>query len=1118
MRFLKYLSLFVSVSFVLGCTDKTSEKQTLAKPKVEEQQSKVPSLFSYLNPSETNIDFQNTINETEQFNFLLYEYLYNGGGVAIGDINNDGLDDIYFSGNMTSNKLYLNQGDFKFKDITKSAGVEAVRGFKTGVTMADINNDGYLDIYVCKAAITKADLRKNELFINNGDNTFTEKAEVYGLADMGHSVQAYFFDSDGDNDMDVYVLNHPQNLKEANSLKLSQDKNGNISPAIPEDFTNLSNRLYINNNQKFTDKSEQAGVLNEAFSLSAVIGDFNNDFRPDIYVCNDYVKPDRLLINKGNNVFEDQIDSYFSHTSFSSMGSDFADINNNGNLDLLTLDMAPNKNSRRKMMMMMQNYDKFQKMVKHDYGTQYATNILNVNNGNGTFSDISFLNNVAQTEWSWSVLLADFDNDGYKDAHITNGYKRDITNNDYGRYEMDGLQKKLNTKEITLTDWIKQIPSEAVSAFLFKNEGNANFKDVSQTWNGGKPSFSNGSAYSDLDNDGYLDIVVNNINDVPFIMKNNGKTQVENNFVSIEFKHQNKKVLTGTIGKLTLSDGSILTETYNPTRGFLSSSQHRLHFGIKKGLQAEKLELIWPNKRLQTLEKPQLNQLISVVYKPTSIYKKAVVKPKYFEDKSNLLNKNFVHQENEFIDFKREPLLHHKFSEEGPAVAIADVNKDGLDDVFFGGAKDKQSKLLLQNKSGKFTKATVVDFEIDQIYEDTDAVFFDANADGNIDLYVVSGSNESKANSKNYEDRLYYGNGKGGFSRVRGVLPEIFESSAVIKINDIDNDGDNDIFIGSRVVPGRYPETPKSYFLKNENGAFTDATSTWGKTITNLGMLTDAEFSDLDNDGVKELIVSGEWLPISVFKFENGTYVNQTQAFGLDTKIGWWNSITVADVNGDGYKDIIAGNLGTNSIFKASENEPTELYYKDFDKNGSIDPVITTYNEGVSYPLHNRDRLLDQMPILKKRFTRYEPYSTATINDVFKPEELQNVIVLKANHFMHTLFINQSGTSFKAQNLPKETQISVLNDALVVDLNNDNKLDIVTGGNFYGTDAEYGRYDASIGATLINKNDSFDPVSASESGLNIGGNVQQLKQITIGGQAYILVIKNNETASLVKIK
>lgn len=1119
MRYFRYL-IFLSYFFIcFNCKNDSKNienSEPISVPKIEKKEA---ALFQYLEPSETNITFKNEIRETETFNFLLYEYLYNGGGVAVGDVNNDGLDDIYFSGNTVANKLYINQGNFKFKDVTLTANVDGGGGFKTGVTMVDINNDGLLDIYVCKSATSNQALRRNVLYINNGDLTFTDKAKAYGLDDSGYSVQAYFFDSDADNDLDVLVLNHPKNLKEANSIKVSQNKDGTLVPVTPKSYDNLSNRFYVNKGKSFSDVSKTAGVLNDAFSLSAVIGDFNNDFKPDIYICNDYVKPDRLLINKGNNQFEDKLEDYFSHTTFSSMGSDFADINNDGLLDLLTLDMSPQKNERRKMMMMMQNYDKFEKMQNYNYGTQYASNTLNINNGNGRFSDISFVNNVAQTEWSWSVLLADYNNDGLKDIHITNGYKRDITNNDYARYEMDALQKQLKTKQITLKQWIEQIPTQAVPAFLFKNIGDNNFENISESWNSGKPTFSNGAAYSDLNNDGYLDIVVNNINDFPFIMKNKGKETLKNNYLSIAFEHDKTKINDGTTAKIYLSDNTVLTEKYQPTRGFLSSSQHKLHFGIKEGLTVSKLEIIWPDQSMQIADEPQLNQQLLIKRNTSSTYKIEAAQHLFFEDNSSLLGNAFTHTENEFIDFKREALLHQKYSEEGPAVAVADINADGLDDVYLGGANGYAGKLFLQTATGTFALQKTPDFETDKGYEDTDALFFDANGNGYLDLYVVSGGNESKANTQNYKDRLYFNNGKGNFSKINGLLPDIYVSGSVVKVNDIDNDGQLDIFIGGRVTPGRYPETPRSYFLKNSSGKFEVAPNAWNSEIETIGMITDAEFSDLDNDGIKELIIAGEWMPISVFKFENGTFKNKTKDYGLDTKLGWWSSVTIADINNDGYKDIIAGNLGLNSIFKASKVEPTQLYYNDFDNNGSIDPIICTYNNGVSYPLHNRDRLLDHVVMLKKRFTRYEPYANATIFDIFTPQELQNIKTLEANHFEHTLFLNQTGTHFNTQILPANTQISVLNDAVVLDLNKDGKMDMITGGNFYGTDAEYGRYDASIGATLLNKdNSSFEAIAPSKSGLKIDGNVQQIKQITIAGAPHLLIVRNNANASLIKLK
>jgi len=1103
----------ILISFLLlGCI----KKEDTSTVKLEE---KTAALFEYLDSSQTGIEFENTITESDRFNFLLYEYLYNGGGVAIGDINNDGLPDIYFSGNMVSNKLYLNLGNFQFKDITESAGVDGGRGFKTGVTMVDINNNGLLDLYVSKSALPNPDLRRNVLYINNGDLTFTERAAEFGLDDPGYSVQAYFFDMDNDGDLDVYILNHPGDMREANAIKITQDKKGELSLAQPQTYDYISDRLYQNNGNKFIDISQKAGILNNAFGLSAVIGDFNNDGLPDIYVANDYVMPDQLLINQGNNTFIDKIEDYFSHTSFSSMGSDFADVNNNGCFDLITVDMLPNENYRRKMMAMAQNYDKFEKMVTYGLGVQYPTNVLQINSCVGPYSNIAFMNDVALTEWSWSVLLADFDNDGLKDIHVTNGYVRDITNNDYSRFKMDRLQKQLNAGEITLTEWIEQIPSVPVPSFFFNNLGNNEFQNVSSAWDSGPPTFSNGSAYADLNNNGFLDLVVNNINAPAFVIKNNGAETSKNNYLSIVLEHNEEATNQGTKAKAYLSDGTILTEQYYPTRGFLSSSQHRLHFGIPENVTIDQVDIIWPDGKSQRIQKPEMNQILNVSKDPTGTYTPPKIEFTYFEDVSNKLPREAFHVENDYIDFKREALLHHKYSEEGPGVAVGDVNGDGLDDLYLGGAMGYPAKLFLQNANGTFSIKKIQDFDEDKDHEDVSALFFDANGNGSLDLYVVSGGNERLANDPIYQDRLYINDGKGNFSRAKEALPQFYSSGGVVKAHDIDGDGQLDLFIGGRITPGRNPETPSSYLLKNNNGNFTDVTSQWSENLERIGMVTDAAFADLDNNGTKELIITGEWMPVTVFKLQNGKYQNVTQSLGLAEKTGWWYSLLVEDITGDGYPDIIAGNKGLNSILKASPSEPVTIYYKDFDANGSLDAILTHYDGGVSYPLLNRDRLLTQMIMLRKRFTRYDPYARATITDIFTAEELKGAKKLEANHFEHTVFVNNQGTGFVPQVLPRYTQISMIKSIQPIDINKNGKKDLIVGGNFFGTDSELGRYDASIGALLKNNgNGVFEEVPPTKSGLVIPGNVYHIVPIIISGEPHFWVVRNNDKSSLIRVK
>ena len=1097
--------IFLSLTLIACNDQKDSNVSDQAEP-----------LFEFLSSDQTNISFVNQVNETESFNFLLYEYLYNGAGVAIGDINNDGLDDLYFSGNTTQNKLYLNLGDFRFEDITLSSRTDGGPGFKTGVSMIDINNDGYLDIYVCKSALANPNLRSNALYINNGNLTFSERAKEYGLDDMSYSTQAYFFDSDLDGDLDLYLLNHPANHKESNKINLEMNASGELVKAKPQSYDFQSDRFYVNNGGKFIDQTESSGLLNYSFGLSTSVFDINNDGLLDLYVCNDYIGSDQLLINVGENKFTDEIESYFAHSSFSSMGSDNADLNNDGLLDLFTLDMSPKSNFRRKMMNMAQNYDKYEKLLNYGFGAQFPINTLQINRGIGKFSDLSFIDLVAQTEWSWSVLLADFDNDGLKDIHVTNGYLRDITNNDYRQYEFDRLQRQLKEGQITLLDWIKLIPSNSVPSFLFKNSGQLRFSDYSEIWNAGPASFSSGSAYSDLNNDGYIDIVVSNLGDSPFIMKNKGAEVQKNHWLSLDFEKNTSSTLIGTTAVLTMDNGSKITEALTPTRGFLSSSQHKLHFGLGGNSKPVALEIVWPDQTRQRWTDLPLDSIVTV-RKDTNLAQvsgnERDNKSTYFTQQNNLISEEFSHLENPFIDFKGQLLLHKKLSEQGPAVAVGDVNNDGLEDIYIGGAAYESGRLMIQKPGGFWQKVSTA-FEADKASEDVDALFFDADGDGDMDLYVVSGGNEFPLNDVRLQDRLYVNDGTGKFVRDINATPQVYHSGGIAVPFDQDGDGDMDLFVGSYVTPGRYPEIPQSTFLENNNGQFTDQSKNWFSENSAIGMINDAVLTDLNNDGTPELILSGEWMPITVLGFENGKWIDQTASYGLDTNIGWWHSVSAMDVNGDGYQDLIAGNLGLNSIFKASKQEPTTLYYKDFDNNNSIDPILCTYVEGESYPILNRDRLLNHMVFLKKRFTRYAPYARAKIQDIFTEAELTDAGFLEANNFEHTVFINNGKGGFVTQVLPFETQWSVLNAAISWDVDGDGTAEVIVGGNYYGTDAEFSRYDASIGTILKWNGNEFDVIPAQDTGLILDGNLRHLKPITIDGKEKLLVIRNNEQFSL----
>lgn len=1072
-------------------------------------------LFTILDQSETGIDFQNLIIENEGFNILNYEYLYNGGGVAVGDINNDGLLDLYYTSNLGENKLYLNQGDFKFKDISDSAGVTAIGGLKTGVTMIDINQDGYLDIYICRSADSNPENRKNLLFINNKNNTFTEQAYAFGLDDAGYGVQAYFFDFDKDGDLDLYVLNHPERMTDANVLKLTQVKNGyEISKPVSYDY--ISDRLYINDNGKFYDKTAEAGLLNEAFGLSAIIYDFNNDQLPDIYICNDYVVPDQLMINKGNNTFENQFDKYFKHCAFSAMGSDIGDINNDGCLDMIVIEMLAEQNDRRKQLKMQMNHQKYEDMIFHGMHAQFSMNTLYLNSCMGHFSNIAWMDKVAMTDWSWSPLFGDFDNDGLKDIFVSNGFLRDITNLDYARYKSDSLKKLALTNQIKVTDILQHIPSVKTKSYFFKNSGDLGFKNVSDLWNVGEAAYSNGAVYADLNNDGFLDIVTNNINDLSFIYKNNGKTKTKNNFLSIKIDPKNRGVSLGATAKAYLSNGEIITDYMHPTRGFLSSSQQRFHFGIKEGVSINKIEIIWTDNTFQEINQPPLNQIISITKNTDKVYTIDQIKNYFFENVSGNLPETMTHKENDFMDFKRDFLLHQKYSQEGPAVAVADVNGDDLEDIYLGSSVSFAPKLFLQNKEGTFILSNA--FSQETTFEDVNAIFFDSNNNGFQDLYVVSGGNEFYGEPKNLQDRLYINDGKGNFT-LSNALPEVNSCGSVVKVHDIDGDGYLDIFVGGRMTPGKYPETPRSYLLKNNKGKFEDYTFKWSEDLSFCGMVTDASFADLNKNGKKELVIVGEWMPISIYEWQNGKYMNTTKNFGINELKGWWQSLLIDDFNGDGYPEIVAGNLGLNSFYKASTEFPITIHYNDFDKNGSIDPIISVYENGKSYPVHHRDRLLQQMIVLKKKYTRYHQFASATIHDLFTPEMFQGTKMFEANLMSHSIFINEAGKSFKVEALPYYTQISMVKSIKSLDINNDGKKDLLIGGNFYATDAEYGRYDASVGALLLGIGDgTFKVVEPRESNFVIPHDVRHIVPIKIKAKTNYLIVNNNNKCQLFKPK
>ncbi|MBK9257770.1 MAG: VCBS repeat-containing protein [Saprospiraceae bacterium] len=1116
-----YLSLIVFSCLTFSCKNEDQYQFRNIQDqnfKVSQSESDETSLFQLLDTSVTRMTFINKLTETNDQNYKSYAYIYNGGGVAVGDINNDGLLDVFMGGNMVSGRMYLNKGNFRFDDITATSGLLNDIGFKTGVNMVDINNDGFLDIYICAGGRFKEEFRKNLLYINNGDLTFTESAAKYGLDDASFSTQSYFFDMDMDGDLDLYLLNHPFDPRESNNLKLNSDKDGNLSIVLSPDLQHVSDRLYRNDNGKFMDITEKSGVLNEAFGLSAIIADFNEDLLPDIYVCNDYVKPDYLYINNGDGTFTDRFNDYFQHTSFSSMGSDYADINNDGCLDLFTLDMFPEDNERQKMHGTEYNYDKYLLTKKVNFATQFIKNTLQLNNCDGTYSDIAMFADVAHTDWSWSVLMADYDNDGWKDIFVTNGYRRSVTDNDYVKYKQDSILKLMKTGTPDIRKFIGGIPTHKTKNYLYRNNGNLSFSNVSDSWDSGPPEFSNGAVYADLDNDGYLDLIVNNLDTLSFLFKNTGKQSRANNFV--RFSLNSPSPIYGAKVEITDSEGSVQTQVFYPNRGFISHVEPILHFGLGKSKGLSEVKITWPDGNIQIVENVNLNQLNKIDYiKGSESFKKIRNPNLYFEPSSVQLHPDMKHTENEYIDFKREPLLHRKYSESGPALAVADINGDGLDDVYLGGASGYSGKIFLRKKNGSFEKMDVPSLETDHKFEDIAAVFADFNGDKNLDLLVVSGGNEFTYNSPDYLDRLYIGDGKGGFKRDESAMPRVVSSGSCIALWDIDGDGDLDVFIGGRVSPGKYPAEPVNYIMRNDNGKFVNITTDISEGLNKVGMVTSAQFSDLDKDGVAELILVGEWMSPKIFKFIENKYIDVTEKFGLAEYKGWWEGILIKDLNNDGYPEIIAGNTGLNGHFKASRNKPVTLHYKDYDGNGTTDPILCHYVGKKSYPVVMRDKLLDHMVVLKKKFLRYYQYSTATIAEIFTPDQRKDESVLEANHLATTLFWNQEGKSFKAELLPVSAQLSTMKTILDYDVNNDGFSDIIMGGNEFGTDVLLGRYDASPGVLLLgDKSGNLKNVTPANSGLSILGNVRKMAILKHSSKTELLIVRNNDVCTLLNIR
>ncbi len=1075
-------------------------------------QKKKQLQFSLLSSSTTGISFSNDIVETDSLNYFTYPYMYMGGGVSAGDINNDGLIDLFFTANMKSNSLYLNTGNFKFVEITEKANVSGDDRWFTGSTMVDINNDGFLDIYVSVSG--KGNNRNNLLYINNGDATFTESAKEYGIDHNGHTTQSTFFDYDNDGDLDIYLANYPPTPFQS-AIELYHYKTNN--PKIEE-----SDILYRNNGDgTFKDVTVEAKILNFGLSLSATTSDINNDGWKDIYVSNDFDSADYVYINNRDGTFREVSKTSLKHTAQYGMGADIADYNNDSFLDIAQVDMTPEDNRRSKANMSSMNPLGFTKMVKYGLNYQYMQNCLQLNrgvdaNGNPIYSEVSRISGISTTDWSWSILFSDLDNDGWKDITVSNGTRRDINNRDYflalkTRNYFGGV--KLSAEEI------QKIPSEKIANYVFKNNKDLTFKNVVKEWGWEQKTFSNGAAYADLDNDGDLDFVINNIDQQATVYKNNNSGN--NNYVTVTLKGTNKNV--NGIGAKVYVTADELKQfgELTVTRGFQSSVAPNLHFGLAKAENISSIEVIWPNGYTSKVKDIQSNQNVIIDYataQPISNTDPIEKQSLFTTIIPDSIGIDFIHKENAYDDYAKEPLLPHQTSKLGSGVAVADVNGDGLEDFYVGGASQQAGALYVQNQVGKFEKTNHEVWESDKIREDMNALFLDIDGDQDKDLYVVSGGNEVNAEPKYFQDRLYINDGKGVFTKDLKALPSIETSGSRVKAGDYDNDGDLDLFVGGRLVAGKYPWPTKSYILKNDNGVFKDVTDQIAPDFEQLGMITDANWTDFDTNGTLDLIIVGEWTPILFYSNTNGKFENVTTTTGLKDTKGWWFSLTQDDFDGDGDMDYVAGNLGLNYKYKATAAEPFEVFADDFDNNNRKDIVLSYYNFGKLFPVRGKSCSSQQIPALKNKFKDYNSFAISEVTDVYGKEELQNAeIHYIAQNFASSYIENLGNGKFKSIELPNEVQFSSVNKIINEDMDKDGHMDLVIGGNLYASEIETPRNDSSVGTFLKGDgNGSFTVVPNIECGLYFEGDVKDIETITIGGIKHIIVLKNNEALQLIR--
>ncbi|MCH6199413.1 VCBS repeat-containing protein [Aquiflexum sp. LQ15W] len=1098
MKYLNYLVLFLLL-LLSSCSKKDN------------------SLFQLRSHNETGIEFNNLIVETDSFNILTDEYIFNGGGVATGDFNNDGLPDLFFTGNQVANKLYLNEGKFKFKDVSATAGIEAKDRWSTGVTVVDINGDGFLDIYVCAAMFKEPEKRANMLFVNQGLNedgipTFIESAAQYGIAGADNSMMATFFDYNNDGLLDLYVLNNEQ----------SKSVPSNYREKITDGSAINNDRLYRNNGDgSFTDVTIEAGITIEGFGLGLAVADLNGDGWSDLYISNDYITNDILYINNQDGTFSNLSKENLRHQSMFSMGSDISDYNNDGFPDIVTLDMLGENNFRKKTTISKNSYQTYISNEQWGYEYQHVRNMLHVGNGpNIPFSEIGFMAGMYQTDWSWSPLFVDMDNDGNRDLLITNGFPRDITDKDFANYRAD-VGGVASVRQL-----LDSIPIIKIPNYAYKNKGDWTFENVGVSWGLNKSSFSNGAVFVDLDLDGDLDYVVNNINDQAFVFENTLNEKEEKpNYLRVKLKGPASNPF-GVGAKLVVRFGEEKFQYHEQqlSRGYLSAVEDIIHFGLDTINKVNSLEILWPDGRYERTEGLLANQVIELSHAGASVNTNNIYFPlgsktiaPLLSEISSVLGVEFVHQETDKIDYNVQRTLPHKLTQYGPSLAVGDVNGDGLEDFIIGSASGYSPVVNLQMPDGTFFSKDMFDTDLEKSFEEMGMLLFDIDNDGDLDLYLVSGSSEFMPDAAEYQDRTYINDGRGNFSEQKESLPSFKASGTVVRAADFDGDGFMDLFVGGRTPIAQFPLPDQSLILKNNQGKLEDVTDIVAPGLRRIGMVTDALWTDVDGDGRPDLMVAGELMPITVFLNRDSKLEKMTDS-GLENHSGWWNSLAAGDFDGDGDMDYVAGNMGANNYYHPTVDRPVKIYAKDFDNNKSIDPVTITYfkdneNKYIPVPAHYWDDLYGQSTLFRRKFERYKQYARVTEADLFTPEELDGATILQGNYDRSSYIENLGNGKFRIHELPLLAQIAPVNGMVVDDINGDGNPDVIMVGNDYGNEVFSGRYDAMTGLVLLGDGKGgFEPVRSLESGFVVPGDAKSIAILTMADGKNIYISTQNRSA------